>query len=383
MNSQHNTPQSLRAKIVYLFWHNLPRIILLIMIALIVVLSGIIKREKTLIAADKAASISQERPPVNTVLFELQPTSIHDRINLPGSVEPWTKLELMAKVSGSIEKVLVKEGDKVTKGDVLAEIEADDFKIALNRAMAAYKLAKAEYARDRAVYTKGVIPTAELEEKETTMRLTKADVENAQLMLSRCTITAPMDSVIRRLDAKIGLFLSVGDPIAEMLHIDKVKGVVGIPESDIPAIRKLQEVNLTIKALNDLVVTGKKHFLSPSPDTAARLYRLELKLDNTNGDILPGMFLRANVIKEEVHNATVVPFYSVISRNNEQYVFVAADGLAQKRKVELGIMENWMVQVTHGLQAGETIIVEGHRDVENGQKINVVKTLTDIGNYTL
>ncbi len=383
MKNNHISPETTRARTVYFIWKNMPRFVLLLMIALIIVLLGVIKKEKKLIAAEKAAEISRERPPVNTVLFQLKPTPIKDRINLPGSIEPWTRLELMAKVAGTITEVIVTEGDNIRKGDILAQIEANDYRIALNRAKAAYKLAKAEYERDKAVYAKGVIPTAELESKETNLQTTKADVQNAELMLSRCTITAPMDGVIRRLDAKIGLLLSVGDPIAEMLHIDKLKGVVGIPESDISAIRKLNEVNLTFKALDNLVVTGKKHFLSSSPDTAARLYRLELELDNLDREILPGMFLRANVVKKTIDDAIVIPFYSVISRNDEQYVFVEVDGVANKRHVKVGIMEKWMVQITEGLEAGDKLLIEGHRDVEDGQKIKVVKLLNDMQEYAL
>ncbi len=383
MKKHHISPETTRAKLVYFIWSNLPRFVLLLMITLIIVLLGVIKKEKELIAAEKASAISPERPPINTVLFQLEPTSIRDRLNLPGSIEPWTKLELLAKVAGTITEVMVSEGDNVKKNDVLAQIEANDYRIALNRAKAAYKLAKAEYERDKAVYAKGVIPTAELESKETTLQTAKADVENAELMLSRCTITAPMDGVIRRLDAKIGLLLSVADPIAEMLHIDKVKGVVGIPESDISAIRKLDEVDLTVKALDNLVITGKKHFLSPSPDTAARLYRLELELDNSEQEILPGMFIRANVVKKAIDDAIVIPFYSVISRNDDQYVFIEEDGIARKRRVQIGIMENWMVQVTEGLQEGDKVLIEGHRDVEDGQKIKIVKLLTDLQGYSL
>ncbi len=381
--NRDQAPTTTRGKVVYFIWKNLPRVVLFLMIVLIVMFTGIIKKEKKLIAAEKAAAISKERPPVNTVLFQLDPATIRDRINLPGYIEPWTKLELMAKVGGSIAEVLVTEGQDVKKGETLARIEDNDYQIVLKRAKAAYRLAKSEYERDKAVYAKGVIPTAELDLKETTMLTAKADMDNAELMLSRCTIISPMDGIISRLDAKIGLFLSMGDPIAEMLHIERVKAVIGIPESDISSIRKLHEVDLTFKALDDLVVKGKKHFLSSSPDTLARLYRLELELNNESGDILPGMFVRANIIKRSQDNAIVIPFYSVVSRNSQQYVFIEEDAVAKKRPVTLGIMENWMVEVTDGLNAGEKLLIEGHRDVENDQKIKVVKLLTDLKEYAL
>lgn len=369
-------PDTPRGKIVYFIWNNLPRLVLLAMIALIFILLGAIRDKSALIAANKAAEVSAEKPPVNAVTLTLSPTTITDRINLPGYIEPWTRLQLMAKLNGTVTEVLAIEGDRVKKGHILALIEDDDFRIAVDRAEAAYTLAKAEYQRDKSIYDKGVIPTAALDANRTNLQKAKADYENAKLQLSRTKVTAPMDGIIRRMDAKVGLQLSVGDPIAEILDTDHMKGVIGIPESDVTAVRRLDTVGLTIQALDDKIITGKKYFLSPSPESTARLYNLELEIDNSDGQVLDGMFVRADVVKKQVNQTLAIPFYSVISRNDEQYVFVDQQGVAKKRKVELGIMEKWMVQVTAGLKAGERVLVEGHRDVEDNQKINVIKALT-------
>jgi membrane fusion protein (multidrug efflux system) len=375
-----NTP---RGKIVFFIWNNLPRFVLLALIVLIIILFGAIKDKSKLIAANKAAEISQEKPPVNVVTVALSPTTITDRINLPGYIEPWTRLKLMAKIKGSITEVLVNDGDRVKKGDILARIEADDFRIAVERAEATYNLTKAEYSRDKSIYDKGVIPTAALDTNRTNMQRAKADYENAKLLLSRTSITSPMDGIIRRMDAKVGLQLSVGDPIAEILEIDRMKGVVGIPESDVTAVRKLENVDLTVQALGDRIITGKKHFLSPSPETTARLYNLELEIDNSGGEVLAGMFVRADVVKKRIDDTLTVPFYSVISRNDEQYVYVEEEGVARKRNISLGIMEKWMVQVTSGLKPGDKLLIEGHRDVEDKQKIKIIKALTSLEELSL
>ena len=192
-----------------------------------------------------------------------------------------------------------------------------------------------------------------------------------------------MDGIIRRMDAKVGLQLSVGDPIAEILDTDQMKGVIGIPESDVTAVRQLENVDLTVQALGDKIITGKKYFLSSSPETTARLYNLELEINNSDGEVLDGMFVRADIVKKQVDNTLAVPFYSVISRNDEQYVFIEEEGVARKRKVRLGIMEKWMVQITAGLNPGDRILVEGHRDVEDNQKIQVIKALTSPAELTL
>jgi membrane fusion protein (multidrug efflux system) len=368
-----NTP---RGRIVFFIWNNLPRFVLLAMIIFIFILMGAIRDKSTLIAANKAAEGSREKPPVNVVTLTLSPTTITDRINLPGVVEPWTRLSLMAKLNGSITKVLVQEGDHVKKGDIIALIEDDDFRIALERAEATYDLAKSEYARDKSIHAKGVIPTATLDINRNNLQTAKSDYENAKLLFSRTSVTSPMEGIIRRMDAKAGLQLSIGDPIAEILAIDRMKGVIGIPESDVTAVRELENIDLTVQALGDRIVTGKKYFLSPSPESAARLYNLELEIDNSGGEVLAGMFVRADIVKKQVDETVAIPFYSVISRNDEQYVFIEEEGVAKKRKVKLGIMEKWMVQITAGLNPGDSLLIEGHRDVEDSQNVKIIKTLT-------
>jgi membrane fusion protein (multidrug efflux system) len=215
------------------------------------------------------------------------------------------------------------------------------------------------------------------------MATAKADLDNARLMYERTTIKAPINGVVRRLDAKVGLYLGVGDPVGKIIQIDRVKAVIGIPESDVTAVRGLDTVEVTIKALDDLKVVGKNYFISSSPETLARLYRLELEIDNPDHRILPGMFTRADIVKQSREQALSIPFYSIISRNNEQYIFVEKDGVAEKRTVTTGIMEEWMVEITDGLEPGDHVVVEGHRDVEDGRKVKVVKTLTDLEEYAL
>jgi membrane fusion protein (multidrug efflux system) len=95
------------------------------------------------------------------------------------------------------------------------------------------------------------------------------------------------------------------------------------------------------------------------------------------------MFVRADIVKQKIADTITIPFYSVITRNDEQFVYVEKDGVAYKRDIKLGIMEDWMVQITSGLSVGERLVIEGHRDIENGQQIKVVKVITNPNEYTL
>ncbi|MHB8809317.1 MAG: efflux RND transporter periplasmic adaptor subunit [Desulfobulbaceae bacterium] len=375
--NKYRVPGTRGGRVLLFAWQHLPRLVLLCLVVLFLVFMDRISAEKTRLAEEKAASQPQGRKPVNTALLELQPTAIRDAINLPGVIEPWTRLELLARVDGAISEVLVQEGSKVTAGQVLARIEEDDYRIALDAARATHSRAKADYERKKGMLAKKTLPVAEVELSEAQLLTAKAAMEDAELKLARCAITAPMGGVIRRLDAKVGLFLSVGDPVGEILELERVKAVVGIPESDVAAVRTISEVEVLIQALGDRRFIGRTYFLAPSPESVARLYRLELELANGSGDLLPGMFLRAQIVKKVVPDALSIPIYSVITRNNEQYVFVVRDGVVHKQPVVLGIMEKWMIQAAEGLKPGDQLVIEGHREVEEGQPVNVLRVITD------
>lgn len=357
-------------------WHNLPRLAIVAVFVLIAVLAMAINDKKERLEAEKAAAQAEGRKPVNVVLLEIRPNPIVDAVNLPGVIEPWETLDLLTQVSGTVEEVQVEEGDTVRKGQLLVKLEADDYRIALDAAKAAYELAVADHKRAQVMFSKKAIPEADLEALEARVTAARADLDSAALMQARCSITAPMDGVVNRLDAKVGLFLSVGDPVGQILQVNKVKAVVGIPESDVHAVRRVKEVDVTIQALGNRVETAKTHYLASAPESMARVYRLELEIENRRRHIRPGMFVRANVIKKTIKDALSVPLYSIVSRNDEQFVFVARDNVVEKRPVKLGIIEKWQVQVTEGLEPGELVVVEGQRDVEDGQEIEVIQTIS-------
>jgi len=341
-------------------------------------LSGTIKAEKERISAEKREAVATERPAVNVVLLDVNPTTLEDRINLPGVIEPWEKLSVLSKIHGTVIKVEVSEGDKVTKGQVIARIDPADFRIAVDSARATYELAEANYKRIASLFEQEIIAKAEIDKLKAQVKTSKAALENAELMLARCTIKAPISGVIRRLDAKEGLLLGVSDPVAEILQIDRVKAVVGIPESDVALVKNIKEVNLTIQALDNKEVIGRHHFLASSPENGARLYRLELSIDNEDNLIMPGMFVRAQLVKRVINETVAVPLFTVIKREDQKFVFVEEDGVAKKQPVELGIMEDWLVQITKGLSPGDQVVVEGHRDIEDGYKLKTVRVIDDL-----
>ncbi len=92
---------------------------------------------------------------------------------------------------------------------------------------------------------------------------------------------------------------------------------------------------------------------------------------------MPGMFFRAQLVKRVITDAVAVPLFTVIKREDQQFVFVEENGVAKQLPVELGIMEDWRVQITKGLAPGSRLVIEGHRDIDDGHELNIVRVIDD------
>jgi RND family efflux transporter MFP subunit len=206
----------------------------------------------------------------------------------------------------------------------------------------------------------------------------QAQMDIAALDLDRCRIKAPLTGIVNSLHFEKGEFLNAGQPVAEVLQIDKVKVVIGIPESDVSAVRGVDDYTVQIDALGGRQFAARKHFLSRSTDPMARLYDLEIVIENPQEEILPDMFARVEIVKRQVNDAITLPLYSVISMNNQHRVYVTKDGKVQAREVDLGLQEGWLVEITRGLAVDEHVVVVGQRGLTEGQSVSIIRSVTDM-----
>ena len=360
----------------------LPLLVLLLLILIAFGLGARVKSEKKRLMEEKSNAVVQERPPVNVVVQEMLPLLLRDRLNLPGMVEPWEDLNILAELRGMVAEVLVEEGDHVNEGDVIARIDTGDYENTRNSVKAAYKLALTNLQRLSGLNEQEIIAQSEYDAIKAEVEALEAELAIAELQLQRCFIRSSISGIINELPAKKGLYLAVGDPVATVLNIERVKVIVGIPEADVDAVRKIDRFEVTIEALQNKKINAAKYFLAVAPESQAQVYRLELEAANESGEILPGMFARVEIIKEEFPEALAVPLYAVISRDNKHFLFLEEDNEARLQEVGLGILDGWQIQITEGLVPGQHVIVVGQRSVDTDQRLNVVKTVTSPAEIT-
>jgi membrane fusion protein (multidrug efflux system) len=354
----------------------LPLLVLLILIVLALGLGSRVNNEKSRLLEEKSDAVVQERPPVNVVVQEMAPALLRDRLNLPGMVEPWESLNILAEVRGMVEEVLVEEGDHVKQGDLIARLDTSDYENTINSTRASYNLALTNLKRFSGLHEQEIIAQAEYDSIKAEVASLEAHLAIAEMQLKRCYIRSSISGIVNVLPAQNGLYLAVGDPVATVLDIDRVKVIVGIPETDVDAVRKIDRFEVMIEALHEKKISGSKNFLAVAPESQAQVYRLELEVGNKSGEILPGMFARVEIIKNEFPEALTIPLYAVISRDNKHFVFLEEGNVAKLQEVSLGILDGWQIQITEGLAPGQRVIVVGQRSVDADQKLNVVKKVT-------
>ena len=368
---------NIKGKILRFIWGIIPWLMVGLIVVFIVNMGGRIKEKLTRLEEAKKAAIKKQVPAIKVITLTLKPRQLEDKINLPAQVEPYRDVWVKAEVPGQVVKVFVEEGQTLKKGQVLVKLDDRDYQARLARIEANYELAKLNHDRTSALVKKKIAAATKLDEIEALLKDLAAQRKEAKLALSRTRITSPICCLLNELKAKEGDFVSVADPVAQILQLDQVKVTVGVPESDVAAIFDLDEAEVIIEALGKRRVRGRKAFLSRQPRTLARLYDLELVVPNPDRRILPGMFARVELVKRVFNQALAIPLYGVITQGNERFVYIEKDGRAKKRDVKLGALVGWQVHITSGLNAGDRVIVVGHRLLDDGQQVEVIKNVID------
>jgi membrane fusion protein (multidrug efflux system) len=358
-------------------WAVFPWFLVCLVLVFIVTTGRQIVEEQSRLAEAKKEAAHQVVSAVSVVTLIVEPKRLEDRITLPAEVKPFEELWVKAEVKGQVIDVKAEEGQRVRGDQGLVQLDPRDYRARLDRIEANHRLAMLDHERIEALVNKKIAAESKLDEAVARLKELGAQRQEAELALGRTRISAPIQGILNELKAKKGDLLEPGQPVAQILQIDKVKVTVGIPESDVAAISDLTEADVVIEALGKRTVRGRKCFLSSKPRSLARLYDLELAVPNPDGDILPGMFARVELVKEVFQKALVVPLYAVIVQGDDQIVYVEEGGRARKRKVEIGVLSDWQVQVLSGLAPGEKVVVVGHRLLDEGQEVNVIKVVRD------
>ena len=333
----------------------------------------------------------------------VQRDSIRDVGTFTGSLEPQSKFVVAPKVSGWLKELLVDVGDTVKRNQVIAVLDDEEFVRQSEQAKAellvaqanaensasALDVAKREYERSQALRDKQIASAAELDESAATfntrqsqLKVSQAQVaqrqaayEAAQLRLSYTQVKAFWQGgsetrVVGERFVDEGALLQVNQPIVSVLQNDPLTAVVYVIERDYPKVHLGQQAVITADAYPTQTFPGTITRIAPLLQESSRQARVEIEVSNSEHQLKPGMFVRAEVEFSRHSDAQLIPRAALVRRNSLDGVFLA-DLEHQKARfvpVTPGIMNNQVVEILTPTLEGEVITMGNHL-LEDGSSI--------------
>jgi len=311
--------------------------------------------------------------PVKTHIIKEQ--SITKTLEYAASLTAFKEIYFATASPGRINKIHVEVGSKVTKNQLLVEMD----KTQLNQALTQYENAKSNFLRIDTLYQTGSISEQQYELAKTQYELAQSSVS---FLKENTTLVSPIDGIVTGKYFENGEIYS-GAPntmagkaaIITLMQINPLKAVVSISQSYFPKLKNGMKVSITTDIYPDRKFEGRIYKIHPTIDPATRTFKVEITVDNDDELLRPGMYAS---IELEIGETTslVVPAIAILKQEgtNNRFVFINENGVAKQVEVKIGKRFDDMVELkTNHINAGSELIVDGQANLLNGSKINVVK----------
>jgi membrane fusion protein, multidrug efflux system len=309
------------------------------------------------------------------VVIEVAPVKVVDRyegISYSGTIEESESTALSFAVPGRVSRVLVREGDVVYKGQLLAELDDRGFRNAYEIAQATLTQAEDAHRRLSPMHNNGNLPEIKYVEIQTGLQKAKSATAIAKKSLDDCRLYSPVNGVVGRRAMDPGMNALPNLVSIDIVQIEKVYAKVAISENDIASIGLEQPAAVTIGALDQRKFEGGVENIGVMADPISHTYKIKIGIDNSDRQIKPGMICHVALEKSAQGTRLSVPSRAMlIDEQGRKYVYVVKDHKAVKRYVETGELLKNGVEIEDGLRAGEQIVVAGQQKLVDHSMVRI------------
>jgi len=308
--------------------------------------------------------------PVAVLAVPARSEQIAFEIEALGTAGANESVEVTSKVVNKITAVRFEEGQQVGRGAVLVELDGEQARADLAVAEAALAESRSQYQRSRELYTTRVLSDAQIEQIEATFKANEARVAAARSRLGDTVIRAPFAGRVGLRHVSVGSLISPGTVITTLDDTSTIKLDFTIPETFLSAVQPGLDIAARSVAYPDTSFAGRVSSVDSRVDPATRSVTVRALLPNAAGLLKPGMFLTVRLSRGAI-DALLVPEEALVPEQGNVFVFVAKDGVAEKRSVRIGQRRVGDVQVVEGLVAGELVVTEGTQKLRDGAALRL------------
>ncbi len=325
---------------------------------------------------------------------------VSEAVTLVGALRAQEQVDVTPRVSGRVETILVDIGDAVRAGDLLAQIEDDELQQQLQQSEAALDVNRAmvqqrelelrnqevNVERARGLHESGLTSAEDLEQAQT-----RYDVARAQLNLARAqlvqseasdrelrirldqmSITAPMNGFVGRRWMDPGALVSSNTPIVTIVNLTTLELVAAVAERDIVKVESGALGTVYVDALPGEEFAGRVARISPLLDAQTRTAQVEIVVPNPDYRLRAEMFARVELSLGSNREALRIPRQALVVRGEDEGVFVLRDDVAYFTEIETGLSEADWIEITSGLNPGDTVATMGANLLRDGDPVRVV-----------
>lgn len=346
---------------------------ILILLALI---AAVILYNKVLHPKDVAPKSPAGGPPKEMAVtgFIVQPKNLDNNIQASGTLLANEEIELHAEIAGKITQLNLNEGSAVSKGTLLIKLYDADLQAQLKKLQVQKETADKTNQRLKQLLAINGIGAQEYDNALIQFNNIVADMELVQAQLSKTEIRAPFSGMVGLKSVSNGAYVSPATSIATLQQIDPLKIDFTVPEKYFSSIRKNDVIKFSVDG-SDETFTGKVFAIEPRIDEATRTIKVRALVQNPKAKLFPGAFAKVDLGLKIIDNALMVPTQCIIPEARNKKLIVVKNGKAQFVKAETGVRNQSYIQITSGVEAGDTIVATGLMYIKPDAGLKVVKLI--------
>ena len=295
--------------------------------------------------------------------------TVIDAILASGQIAALQSIEIRPDIEGRLALILVREGSEVAKGTPLFKVDDGELKAEVARAGADRDLARQALQRTRELMGQRASSQADLERAEATARSTQAQYELLSLRLFRTTVRAPFGGVVGQRFVSLGDYVTTDTRLAALQTVHPQRAVFQVPERYADRLKLGQKVVFRVASLPGQEFAGIVDFVDPVVQLPGRTIMVKAEVANRKRELQAGMFIDVRLAIDVRPAAIVVPEDAVLPLQGASFVWVAKDGKATRRQVELGVRTPGWVEAKKGIDLGDLVVVGGQERLSEGAPV--------------
>jgi len=302
--------------------------------------------------------IAQGKQILNVTGYIIRPEKFSELVNSSGTLRPDEEVDMSFETSGKIVSIKFTEGTRVKKGDLLAKINDRPLQAQLEKLLAQKKLTEAKEFRERSLLERDAISQESYDQIVTELQTIEADINLIEARISETELRAPFDGIIGLRYLSEGSYATPSTKIAKLIKISPLKIEFSIPEKYAAEIRSGYPVTFRVVGINN-DFKASVYAVDPKIDIETRTIVLRALYPNVNEELKSGAFASITLLLSQIENAVSIPTEALIPEMEGEKVFVYRSGKASTSKVQTGLRTESRIQITDGLQFGDTLLTTG------------------------